>query len=143
MGWFPRLTPRGAFKLTSPETMNYNCIAWAAHDLNNYWWPSQHPRYYWPEGFPLVNTIENFVATFGAKNFQVCERPNFESGYEKVALYAKDGRPTHMARMLPNGRWTSKLGDMWDIEHRTLDGLEDSDYGQVVRLLKRPIPETA
>jgi hypothetical protein len=123
--------------------LNYNCIAWAANDLNRYWWPSPHPRYYWPNGFPLANTIENFVITFGAQTFQVCEHQDLETGYEKVALYAKDGGPTHMARMLPNGRWTSKLGDMWDIEHKTLEGLEGSGYGQVVKLLKRPIPEIA
>ena len=87
--------------------------------------------------------MENFVNTFGAKGFQVCEHLDFEKGYEKVALYAKDSRPTHMARMLPNGKWTSKLGDMWDIEHRTLDGLVDSDYGQVVKVLKRPATKNA
>lgn len=108
--------------------------------MNRCWWPSPHPRYYWPDGLPLVDTIENFVVAFGAQNFLVCEHPDLEPGYEKVAIYAKDGRPTHMARMLPNGRWSSKLGDMWDIEHKTLGGLEDSDYGLVAKLLKRPIP---
>lgn len=108
--------------------------------MNKCWWPTPHPRYYWPNGFPLAETIENFVDTFSSQNFQVCEHSDLEPGYEKIALYAKDGRPKHMARMLPNGRWTSKLGDSYDIEHKALEGLEGSDYGRVTTLLKRPIP---
>lgn len=106
--------------------------------MNKWWWP--RASYYWPNGFPLDETIENFVFTFGAQHFQCCEHSDLELGYEKIAIYAKDGKPTHMARMLPNGRWTSKLGESHDIEHKTLDGLEDSCYGQVAKLLKRPIP---
>lgn len=35
-----------------------------------------------------------------------------------------DWIPTHMARQLPNGAWTSKCGANEDIAHFTLDALE-------------------
>ncbi len=50
-----------------------------------------------------------------------------------VALYALDGRPTHVAirdSLLPEW-WESKLGSSWRILHR-LDELECPGYGQVV-----------
>ena len=61
-----------------------------------------------------------------------------EAGYEKVALYALAGVPKHAARQLPGGGWTSKLGELDDIEH-TLEGLVGSWYGNVVQILKRPV----
>ena len=42
-----------------------------------------------------------------------------QDGYEKIAIYALDGEPTHAARQLDTGRWTSKLGKHEDIEHDT------------------------
>jgi hypothetical protein len=58
---------------------------------------------------------------------------------EKVALHAKHGCPTHIARQLPNGRWTSKLGRWEDIEHDEFDltgnGLDE--YGDIAQYFKR------
>jgi len=45
--------------------------------------------------------------------------------------------PTHAARQLENGRWTSKLGELEDIEH-DLHHLASGAYGAVVQILKRP-----
>jgi hypothetical protein len=79
------------------------------------------------------------VATFG---YTPCEGVDLEAGVEKVALYATaDGRPTHMARQLPDGHWTSKLGEQVDIEHE-LHALAGELYGSVVRLLHRPRPSS-
>jgi hypothetical protein len=47
------------------------------------------------------------------------------------------GVPTHAARLLPSGLWTSKLGEWEDIEH-DLHALEGDVYGTVALLLKRP-----
>jgi hypothetical protein len=63
-----------------------------------------------------------------------------EPGYEKVALYALAGLPKHAARQLPGGRWTSKLGPLEDVEH-ALEGLIGTWYGNVVQILKRPLPK--
>jgi hypothetical protein len=62
---------------------------------------------------------------FTALGYAVCEGEAAESGYERIALFAlADGKPTHAARQLPTGRWTSKLGIAEDIEHglRHLEG---------------------
>jgi hypothetical protein len=63
-----------------------------------------------------------------------------ETGWEKVALFAhEDGTPTHAARQLASGRWTSKLGELEDIEHE-LEAVEGAAYGSVVVYLKRLRP---
>ena len=71
--------------------------------------------------------------------YEPCERGDLEPGFEKVAIFADDEGPTHAARQLDNGRWTSKLGSMEDIEH-ALEGLAGSEYGRVVRYLRRQEP---
>lgn len=58
-------------------------------------------------------------------------------GFQKVAFFVgANGVPTHAARQLPSGLWTSKLGEWEDIEH-TLHALEGDIYGTVALLLKR------
>lgn len=135
---FPRL--RAAFyRVTSPEDENYNCIAWAAEDDRRKWWPSDSPKAYWP--IERDETLGCFERAFGRLGYVRCERPDWETGFEKVAIYADaSGTPTHMARQLRSGGWTSKLGDLQDVEHETLDQL-DSDgtygYGRAALFLKR------
>jgi hypothetical protein len=66
--------------------------------------------------------------------------PSFEPGYEKVAIYAApDGTPTHVARQLTSGLWSSKLGQLQDIQHR-LEDLAGSVYGDCARFPKRERP---
>jgi hypothetical protein len=68
-----------------------------------------------------------------------CEGSGLEVGFEKIALYAlPDGEPTHAARQLLSGKWTSKLGRWQDIEHE-LEGLVCDRYGTVKQVLKRAI----
>ncbi len=44
-----------------------------------------------------------------------------------------------MARQLPNGDWTSKLGAEEDIVHRELRALEGDLYGTVAQVMARPL----
>lgn len=134
----PRLNPAD-FKVTSPKTTDYNCICWAAGENDRWWWPD--PNFYWPDGFPLNDTIENFMAVFAALAYVECDSTKLEEGFQKVALYGANGRATHMARQLDSGRWTSKLGPLYDIEHKTLTGLEGNAYGSVLKILKRPLQQ--
>jgi hypothetical protein len=132
---FPRLEGEGWTK-TSHHTPEYNCIAWAAGDDERWWWPS--PESYWPPGVSEDGSLECFVAAFRTRGYERCADAVLEPGFEKVALYADDaGQPTHAARQLPSGRWTSKLGTEMDIEH-TLAGLEGPVYGRVALFLRRP-----
>ena len=132
----PRLH-QDEYRITSPESDRYNCIAWAAGDATRRWWPGE-PDYYWPPDAPSAETMESFQAVFAALGYRECATAEWEPGYEKVALFAKDGWPTHAARQLPNGHWRSKPGRWEDIEHHTLQALVSSLYGGVACLLRRP-----
>jgi hypothetical protein len=140
---FPRLRV-DLFRVTSPRDLTYNCIAWAAGVMDAYWWPvgDGWPPY-WPEGVPREETLAAFQAAFAALGYLPCAREEHEPGFEKVALFvATTGCPTHAARQLASGRWTSKLGKAEDIEH-DLRALEGEVYGSVVLVLKRPLPASA
>lgn len=135
---FPRLKGPLSFKVTSPITMQYNCIAWAAGVDNQWWWPIAGK--FWPAAAPLELTIDAFIAAYATVGYSVCNNATLEAGYEKIALYVDSGGlPTHAARQLPSGQWTSKLGPAWDISHQLTSGLEGSEYGNVARYLKRKV----
>jgi hypothetical protein len=141
---FPGL--RGsAYRVTSPQGDTYNCIAWAAGDTTAWWWldePGDPDSSHWPPGVPRLVTLEAFRQAFAVLGYTVCDDDRPEAGCEKDALFALAGVPTHAARQLPGGRWTSKLGLMEDIEH-ALHDLTGMVYGSVAMVLKRPLPETA
>ena len=134
---FPNLGPSG-FLVTSPPDQHYNCIAWAAGDTTD-WWPGSNPELeYWPPGIPREVSVATFEAVFACLGYVVCPSADLEPEFEKIALYANAvGSPTHGARQLPSGRWTSKIGAMEDIEH-DLHDLEGDVYGTVARIMKRP-----
>jgi hypothetical protein len=136
---FPKLVGSG-YRITSADSTNYNCVAWAAHDTSKPWWPTHLTGYFWPRGIKKTCTVKNFLAAFRRFGFELCENAEWESGFEKVALYVDQaGEPTHMARQLDSGKWTSKLGDGEDIEHNDLAGLEGNYYGTVAQILKKPV----
>ena len=86
-------------------------------------------------------TRDAFAAAFASLGYTVCQGEGLEAGYEKIALFADaDGRPTHAARQLASGRWTSKLGKLEDVEHGLRD-LEGAIYGEAVLIMKRPASE--
>ncbi len=141
----------GEFELTSPFDPKYNCIAHAADDDSKWWWAVDTAMagndVFWFNNIPNQATLENFILAFGTLGYQPCENSELEKGFEKVAIYVstKDkldspkGSPTHMARQLLNGKWTSKLGHDVDISHNSLQSLEGKVYGKVKQILKRKI----
>lgn len=138
-GQFPKLH-HSDYRETSPLDPVYNCIAWAAGDVNRWWWPIRFARaVYWPRGVPMQEDLPSFVAAFQILGFSPCQNGDLEAGFEKIALFASaDGTPTHAARQLNSGCWSSKLGEGHDIEHVSLIVLEGGIYGEVVQFLKRP-----
>jgi hypothetical protein len=144
--FFPNLR-RGEYRKTSESTVVYNCIAHAAEVTDVWWWPADGPGIYWPAQAEREETVESFVQAYATIGYVVCETGSrdSESGFQKVALYVdEDGVPTHAARQLPCGEWTSKLGRSEDIQHQTLEALEGDGkqlpgYGSVAIILKRPI----
>ncbi len=130
------------FAVTSAATRDYNCVAWAAGDTTRWWWPDLEDGddvAYWPEGIANEETVDAFITAFSALGYVPCAGEEKEAGFEKVAIFANGAAPTHIARQLPTGRWTSKLGQREDIEH-DLHAVEGDAYGMVVRVLKRPLP---
>jgi hypothetical protein len=130
----------GGYAVTSDRSKRYNCIAWAAGDIAKWWWPGPNLEVeYWPAGVPHVETLEAFQAAFASLGYLVCADVGLEPGFEKIAIFASDSnQPKHAARQLPNGRWTSKLGNLEDIEHALRD-LDGTEYGSVQVIMKRPI----
>lgn len=137
LNWFPRLAAAGSYELTSNWDDGYNCIAHAAEQDLRFWWPE--PDSYWPDDVPRERTIEAFLLVFAKFGYTPCHSSKREFGFQKVALYlSAAGLPSHMARQLPSGEWTSKLGCYWDISHGQLDGLSGKTYGSAKIFLRRP-----
>ena len=145
---FPRL--RGQpYRVTSPADPDYNCIAWALGESDGWWSPVEDPEHLWPIGLPSVSngdtrlTVSDIRIVFEHLGFVSCVDGELVDGIEKIALYASDGEFRHVARQLPSGRWTSKLGGDRDIEH-SLNGIEGTAgvsslyrYGFVVEFMQR------
>lgn len=131
---FPKLASSG-YQVTSPATARYNCIAWAAGDVEQWWEPT--PEHYWPDGVPFDFTTDALVRAFESLGFRICDDPSPQEGREKIAIYGDSQGFTHAARQLPNGSWSSKLGQDVDIEHNSLDALAGDVYGTVVHILER------
>jgi hypothetical protein len=134
---FPRLNPTN-HRITSPATGVYNCLAWAAGEDHQWWEPGK----YWP--CPLLGNnfkVDDVIAALRTVGYDPCPDGFPEVGYERVAIFA-DGwdDPTHAARQLPDGRWTSKLGPDEDIEHDTAADVAGGLYGDVVQFMRRAIP---
>jgi hypothetical protein len=141
----------GTYQRTSEATGRYNCIAHAAYDTKKNWWPvpggfAENDRY-WPKEAPPRRTIKAFSKAFELQGFENCEDGQLERGYEKVVLYVSDkpkpdaplNAPTHMARQLPCGNWTSKLGPYIDIMHDTPERLVSDEYGRIELYMRRRI----
>ncbi len=134
---FPGLSGVG-FRVTSPSDVRYNCLAWAVGDTRQWWQPLRLGGYYWPSGVDRDDSIEAWTAVLRLHGYRECAAADLEPDVEKVAIYVgEDGLPAHIARQLPSGWWTSKLGSAEDIEHPDLGSLEGHEYGQVRLLLSR------
>lgn len=137
--YFPRWRT-GFFEETSPYNEDYNCIAWAAEDTKNWWEPDPGGYLYWPPGTTRDYTLAAYIEAYETLGYGKCDSAEYETGYRKLAIYVNDfGRPTHAARQLPDGLWTSKCGKLEDVKHElhTLEGQIPS-YGKAFCFMKRP-----
>ena len=104
-GQFENLV-RVGYELTSEPDETYNCIAYAA-GITNEWWD---PLGVWPDGIPNDDTVDTLVMVYGKHGFTICTDGKSEDGFEKIAIYAIEGSFQHAAKLLEDGRWSSKLG---------------------------------
>lgn len=135
VGHFPSIENQ-SFTITSPRTQSHNCIAYAAGDTRRWWWPDPFGIGYWPTKAQRVLHLAAFQQAFESLGYELTADGEFEDGSEKVAIYCKDGVPTHASRQLGNGLWTSKLGPEEDISHSAL-GVSGSTYGEIAIFMKR------
>ena len=75
--------------------------------------------------------------------YQVTTKTTWSPEYERIVIYAKDGKPTHAARQVSQTAWTSKLGQNVDIGHATPEAVEGPVYGQAAIYLERPTARPA
>lgn len=145
---FPNSLEGENYKITSPHDTLYNCFAWALGIDNRYIWPDPYGNAAWPNDpdLPRSDTLEVIVKFFQKINFEVTSDRQRHANFHRIAIYCNGNSPTHLARQLPDGKWTSKLGESIDISH-TLEALEDGSYGKVKVIMARhssktrPIPE--
>ncbi len=134
---FPNLTPTN-HRVIGPADYLYNCIAWACGDSQHWWQPVPHGH--WPVASdPDDATIENLLAALVAVGFNVSSDRALEAGFEKIAVYATPTEYIHVAKLLPTGMWSSKLGEDVLIEHDTPEDVAGGVYGAIFQFMKRPL----
>lgn len=138
---FPNLAHEG-YTVTSPDTIDYNCVAWAAESEDEWWWPDAVEQEYWPEGVPREETLTAFISAFETIGYEVCNDEFIEQGFLKIAIYGDSQKvPRHVARQLANGEWTSKISQYEDIRHKTLKALSGDSpaYGTVIQIMRKAV----
>lgn len=142
---FPNLSNDINFKITSKETPNYNCIAWACN-YEDRWIqppyinkPSLDSVIWWPPNIPEGLEPECLKKVFEYIGYKECETSDFEEGFRKIAIYfnSEVNEWTHAARQKSNGKWTSKLGQYKDIQHGTPESIENENYGKIYCFMKK------
>jgi hypothetical protein len=141
---FPRLLSTG-YLITSEASGVPNCIGYVLGDMEHFWDPMLvgfHAGYYWPPGIPRDDKLTTWRLLFNLFGYRPAETSTPEFGIEKIAIYGNinnDEEGHHVAKQLPSGAWTSKLGPDQDIEHSALDALVGAAYGAVVLIMQRPM----
>ncbi len=144
---FPNLLTVG-YKITSKRDETHNCIAYAAGDERRKWACPELAKqagYYWPPDAKPGSGIDELVYAYEAIGFRRCDGDHVEPGFEKVAIYMDSrGRWSHAAKLLPDGAWSSKIGNIEDIRHNSPYAFAgDFGYGDVYCFMKRPVAGTA
>lgn len=123
------------YRITSKRTRRYNCLAWAIGDTA-FWWDAG-PGGVWPEGVLDDGSVLAAIRFFEHFGYIPATNADLELGVQKIAIFGDATGYTHAARQLSDGRWSSKLGKLQDIEHHTLENLCGSRYGTVVQIVKK------
>jgi hypothetical protein len=131
---------RSDYSLESKATSTYNCVSWAFSETTVKYDPAPIFGYYWPRRVSRSITALNYIAMFErVGHFTKCDNGELEPGFEKIAVYEElNGDFSHVARQRSKGTWTSKVGNLDDIDHPSPFVLE-KDYGKITQFLKRPL----
>lgn len=138
--YFPHLNSSN-YRITSPKSGDYNCVAWAAGIDDQQIWPDGTEdiagEFVWPDDVRSDESVDAFIAYFERIGYSLCDSPTLEEGFLKIAIFVKDDYPRHISRQLSTGKWTSKMGtEDVDIEHDDLDCISGPAYGVAAVFLK-------
>jgi hypothetical protein len=136
---FPKLANDQNFKICSPETSNYNCIAWAMQFTDRFVTYEKGPQCWWPPNAVERNVSSSaLIAAFKAVGFTECNNKNLEKGFDKVVLYKLETKDewTHASRIIDNSVEHSKFGHSFDGTH-SHDKFQGTDYGIPYAIMKR------
>ena len=104
---FPKLT-RENHEITSPATVRYNCIAWAARNTERWW----QPGVFWPvDSSRDDHGIGNVVEAFRSLGYEECDDGTLEAGFEKLALYGSAMMYTHAGASCRTESGRASLGN--------------------------------
>lgn len=148
--WFPNLKA-GHYTITQPNSPTYNCAGYSFNDNHRWWWPdADNGLNFWPKDIRNENDIASFddLLIKHSKGEETKDE-TYEPGFTKLALFEKknwDGvdKPTHIARLLPHGKWLSKAGGGPAIAHDLSEIVDDKSpfgYGHVAKIYKVPDSE--
>lgn len=134
---FPKLhgTP---WEIKSRKTRRYNCLAWAAREKHRRWDFTKGAH--WPPGVKRASGIAYLVGAFQAEGFSVCNESDcrkYDSTADSIVVYEMNRIGMHAARLLANGMWSSKLGDVEDVQHKTPEDISGTTYGNPIVYMKR------
>ena len=132
---FPDLD-RTRLKITSPKSDRYNCVAYAVGDTETVWEPDSLKYCYWPRNAPRTYTLMSYQSAFESVGFSLTSDAGYIEGFEKIAIFHKKGSPTHAAKQIADGLWSSKLGRSYDIQH-DLPGMQGDEYGEIALFMQR------
>ena len=127
--------------VTSPPDTSYNCVAWALERDQVRWWQPGGAPYFWPiPRTPPSLSVATYLAGFSAVGYKACRSRSLVPGLQKIAIYTQASEFLHVAALLPDKTWTSKLGKNVDISHDSLESLEGGSYGRVTHVMRRRDP---
>lgn len=135
---FPNLRDDENFKILSPQTQVYNCIAWAMN-FNDRWVDiAEIPGHWWPNGVVKSLSPDALVQAFEAVGFETTSDKTPEDGYDKVVLYKNTSREewTHASRIITESIGYSKFGAEWD-GHHSIYSISGNVYGTPYCWMKR------
>jgi hypothetical protein len=124
------------YEVLRPADLHYNCIAWSLGITDRWVWPGKtvadFDRLYGSHGYRRIGTLD-YRAQPGAQKIVLYGKISYVNGRQVIEC-------THGARQLADGTWTSKLGRLPAIRHRTpnaLNGYGPNGYGQPVAVYVR------
>lgn len=116
----------------------YNCAAYVIDDKVGWCQPLAHPHLptFWAPNVSRTGQISSYVEFYQAHGYTTCNDGSDRANYSKIVIYGKGDQFLHVAKLLGNNVWTSKLGRGHDISH-SLDGLIGKLYGSPLVFMER------